>query len=169
MLAGGEGQGDQHQEEEEAQGGEEGAGRVPDGLHHWPQRAHLLPLQPGLLRRDDWLRQLWVQNRVVSLQLCGTDSQAQGQVVLPALQRRQAQCEKDRQMMGVWEKGMGGRGGGCCLWMMPDIVVQTESCPQQPGCNSLKGATFFSSYFLLLVLTITHHTMNMNLLLLLLC
>ena len=58
MLAGGEGQGDQHQEEEEAQGGEEGAGRVPAGLHHRPQRAHLLPLQPGLLRRDDWLRQL---------------------------------------------------------------------------------------------------------------
>ena len=125
MLAGGERQGDQHQEEEEAQGGEERARRVPAGLHHRPQRAHLLRVQSGLLRRDDWLRQLRVQNRVVSLQLCGTYSQAQRKVVLPSMQRRQAECEKDRQMICVVGGGGSGGGVGSCVL---DMRGQRQFC-----------------------------------------
>ena len=55
------------------------------GLGHAgrPQRAHVLPLRPGLLRRDDRLWQLRLPDRVVPLWLHGTHQQTQGQVVLP--------------------------------------------------------------------------------------
>lgn len=46
------------------------------------ERAHVLSLPPGVIRRDDWLRQRPVSHRVVPLCLCRADDKAQGQVVL---------------------------------------------------------------------------------------
>ena len=60
------------------------AGGAPGGAGHacGPQRADLLPLQPGLLRRDDRVRQQRLSHRVVPLRLPGHHHQAQGEVVL---------------------------------------------------------------------------------------
>ena len=57
---------------------------APGGPGHagGPQRARLLPLSPGQLRRDDRVRQPGLSHRVVPLRLHGSDHQAQGEVVL---------------------------------------------------------------------------------------
>ena len=60
------------------------AGGAAGGAGHacGPQRADLLPLQPGVLRRDDRVRQQRLSHRVVPLRLPGHHHQAQGEVVL---------------------------------------------------------------------------------------
>ena len=66
-------------------GGGPVGGRAEWGLERRPQRAALLPLQPGVLRRNDWVWQQWLSHRVVPFRLSGHHHQTQGQVVLPPL------------------------------------------------------------------------------------
>ncbi len=70
-------------QEEEALKGQAGARSIAGGVHHRPQRAHLLPLRTGVLWGDDWLRQWAMSHWVVPFFLCWTDLQAQGEMVLP--------------------------------------------------------------------------------------
>ena len=62
------------------------------------QRADLLPLPAGVLRRDDWLRQPRLPHRVVPLWVHEPGGQAQGQVVLPqvfaAIQEEEVKARK---------------------------------------------------------------------------
>ncbi len=73
-------------QEEEALQGQARARSIAGGVHHRPQRAHLLPLRTGVLWGDDWLRQWAMSYWVVPFFLCWTDLQAQGEMVLPQMQ-----------------------------------------------------------------------------------
>ena len=79
------------QEEEEAKGSSteerrfarQGRRSIASRLgRHRPRRADVLSVWAGVLRRDDWLRQRLVPDRVVPLQLRATRSQTKGKVVL---------------------------------------------------------------------------------------
>jgi hypothetical protein len=76
----------------------------------------------GVLRRDDCLREHRLPNRMVPFRVRGADDEAQGQVVLPQLPRRQAA------VMGVSLVSNSHSFGLDCTLSSPGTSKKTSRC-----------------------------------------